>query len=66
MPKVCKICKAKRFIAKCYECKDTFCFDHIHGIQYCPDRMKETERVRDICDECQAKYGYVSLRDYKR
>lgn len=60
----CAICGTKRNytnpMAKCWECQKKYCFDHIFCGQV-KVGMKETEEVRDICDNCRDKCGYRSM-----
>ena len=58
----CHVCQTtQRYMnpmARCFECKKKFCYDHILGGMVCPS-MKENEEVRNICESC--KVGYHSL-----
>lgn len=47
-------------MAKCYECENYFCFDHIIALQVHP-KHKENEPVRDVCAKCKKKFGYKDL-----
>jgi len=57
----CAKCGSKQHytnpMAKCFECKKKYCFDHIWGIQV-NNKMKENDELRNICDECKKKHGY--------
>lgn len=68
-PTRCAKCKsAKSYgnpMAKCFECKKKFCYDHILGGQYHSKRMSENHELRDICDSCKDSFGYISLEDIK-
>jgi len=44
-------------IAKCWECKRDFCFDHIFGSQV-NNQMEENDPLRNICDKCRKLYRY--------
>jgi len=62
--KLCLICKSKRSytnpIAKCYECENDFCYNHILGGQV-NDKMKENDKIRDVCKKCKHKHSYHSV-----
>lgn len=47
-------------LAICFECKQKFCFDHIFGGQV-NAIMERNEEVRDICDNCKEKFGYINV-----
>lgn len=47
-------------IARCYECGQKFCFEHIWGGQV-NKKMKKDEEVRNICDDCHLSLNYQSL-----
>ena len=47
-------------MAKCWECGNKFCFNHINCLQV-NSKMKETDEVRHICDACKAEHGYNTL-----
>lgn len=59
--KQCSVCNSRQDYTnpacKCYECRLIFCYDHIHSLQV-NDKMGENDELRDICEECQKKYGY--------
>jgi hypothetical protein len=59
----CSKCKEKRTyhnpLAKCYECGKKFCFDHIWALQY--KKGQENQEVKDICEACKIKGGYITL-----
>jgi len=65
--KKCSVCNRKRAytnpIAKCYECQQTFCYDHIYGGQV-NKSMKDNEAIRDICSSCKQKYGYIHISNH--
>ena len=44
-------------MARCFECKKKFCFDHIYGGQF-KKGMKQNEEGRSICEECKKNKGY--------
>jgi len=49
-------------MARCFECKKNFCFDHI----FCgmiTKEMGQNEEIRDVCDECKRKLNYFSIDD---
>ena len=50
-------------LAKCDECGDKLCYDHINCLQF-KEGMKQTDELRDICDDCKAKHGYKHLNKY--
>ena len=60
----CNICNTPRSytnpMARCFECKNKFCFDHIYGGQL-NDTMTKSTTVRDICDSCKKKFKYESI-----
>jgi hypothetical protein len=60
----CHTCKSFRNywnpFAKCYECKKRFCYDCIFGGQIHP-KQKENETIRDVCDACKEKHGYINI-----
>ena len=47
-------------MAKCWECKRKFCFDHISCLQV-KDGMKQSDEVRNVCKECIEKHGYRTM-----
>lgn len=62
LPKVvCHKCQSKKSyrnpMAKCYECQNKFCFDHIDGAQH-KDGMSKNEEYRSVCDDCRKIHGY--------
>ena len=44
-------------IAKCFECKKYFCYDHIFQEQV-KDDMRPSDQLRGVCKRCQKKFGY--------
>jgi len=57
----CAKCKRKRShtnpMARCDECGKKFCYDHIQCMQF-KDGMRESDELRDICDDCKQLHGY--------
>lgn len=49
-------------MAKCWECKKKFCFDHIWGGQL-NNKMGENDEIRDICDNCKKVYKYKTINN---
>lgn len=47
-------------MAMCWECRNRFCYDHINCLQV-NSKMKETEEVRYVCDQCKKEHGYQTL-----
>ena len=64
----CAKCNKKRTylnpLAKCYKCGQKFCFDHINCLQV-NNKMKNTDELREICDECKYEHEYKHWDDYK-
>lgn len=62
--KKCTVCKCRRGytnpMAKCFECKKPFCFDHIHCLQH-KENMAENALLRDVCAKCIKKHGYKTI-----
>lgn len=60
----CSVCHTKKSytnpMAKCFECQQWFCYDHINGLQY-NNKMKKNEPIRDVCFECTKKFNYKTL-----
>lgn len=60
----CAKCDSRRSytnpMARCYECKKKFCYDHILGAQH-RKGMDENEQSRDICENCQKVHKYQSV-----
>jgi len=60
----CTICDRPRShtnpIAKCFECKKKFCFDHIYGGMI-NNTMDDNEEIRNICFECKDKHNYRDI-----
>jgi hypothetical protein len=60
----CSKCGSKKShtnpMARCWECKRKFCYDHIWGGQI-NDSMGQNEEIRDICDSCKKAKGYRNL-----
>ncbi len=66
-PRCFKCNKARRYenpLAKCWECKNKFCYNHINCLQV-NDTMKQTEEVRHICDKCKEEHRYRTLGNEK-
>ena len=61
---ICFVCKTTQRhtnpMARCFECKNKFCFSHIFGGQVCKS-MKENDEIRDVCAKCQKEFKYKSL-----
>jgi len=51
--------RASNHLAKCYECKKFFCYDHICGGMV-NHTMRDTERIRDVCEKCKEEFTYLS------
>ncbi len=51
-------------MAKCFQCKQKFCYDDINCLQF-KRGMKQTDELRDVCDACKAKHGYEHLHYYR-
>jgi len=47
-------------MAVCWECGNKFCYNHINCLQV-NSKMKETDEVRRVCDNCKAEHGYNTL-----
>lgn len=47
-------------MARCHECRQSFCFDHISCLQV-NDTMGQNEAVKNVCEVCIGKYGYRSI-----
>lgn len=64
--KICEICGSKRNyrnpMAKCYECKKNFCFDHITAGNV-NNKMLKGDEVRDVCEADVKKFNYYSILD---
>lgn len=63
--KCAKCHKVRRYqnpLARCWECKQKFCYNDINCLQV-NSTMKETDEVRNICDECKKNYRYQKLED---
>jgi len=60
----CAVCQSGRQytnpLAKCFECKKKFCFDHINGGQL-NKKMKSNETIRDVCADCVKKFNYYDI-----
>gem|GEM_PF-1614196 len=60
----CATCDSRRSytnpLARCWECKRKFCYDHIWGLQV-NGTMSQNEEVRNICDDCKKLKGYRNL-----
>jgi len=60
----CAECKSKKNscnpMARCFECKGNFCYEHIWGGQF-KESMRESDALRDICDLCRKEHGYGNL-----
>lgn len=52
-----KIRKYTNPMMKCWECKQTFCYDHI-WTGLLKEGMKKTEEFRHICERCKDKFNY--------
>jgi hypothetical protein len=65
----CKVCQRKSGngtpLSKCFDCKKKFCHEHIWGGQV-NAKMKENDPIRDLCNDCKKKGGYVHLKDWKK
>ena len=61
----CKKCNKAKYrlnpLARCYECKQKYCYDHIYGGQI-NDLMKDTDEVRNICEKCRELKNYQTLK----
>ena len=61
---VCFKCKSKQSygnpMARCGECREKFCFDHISALQF-KKGMKQNEELRKICDVDIKKHGYITI-----
>lgn len=61
----CKKCnKAKYYLnplARCYECKQKYCYDHIFSGQI-NNLMKDTDEIRNICDQCREVNNYQTIK----
>ena len=50
----------KNPMAICWECGNKFCYEHINYLQV-NSNMKETEKVRCVCDKCKKEHEYRIL-----
>ena len=60
----CFKCGSKRTytnpMARCFECKNKFCFDDLNSGQI-NSEMSKNDPIRDICDACRIKFKYQTL-----
>jgi len=60
----CAKCDSRRSytnpMARCYECKKKFCYDHISGLQV-NKSMKQNDEVRYVCGDCKISHEYKTL-----
>jgi len=66
MPRsTCSECRSKRSyrnpIAKCFECLQKFCYDHIWCMQV-KQGMANSDELRSVCEKCQNQHGYHTLQ----
>jgi len=61
---VCFKCQSKRSytnpMERCFECREKFCYDHIHCSQF-KDEMSSSDEFRSICEECKIKHKYLTV-----
>ena len=61
---ICAKCQSRRNscnpMDKCFECKQSFCYDHIECLQF-KNGMSESDELRSICGDCKKSFGYRTL-----
>lgn len=45
---------------KCWECKRSFCYDHIWA-GLIKEGMKKTEELRSVCERCKDRFDYKEI-----
>ena len=61
---VCFKCRSirsyKNPMGRCYECKNKFCYDHLHSLQF-KEGMSQSEELRSLCEKCKITHNYQTL-----
>ncbi|KKL98363.1 hypothetical protein LCGC14_1825150 [marine sediment metagenome] len=59
----CAECNSKQSstnpMARCYEDKKKYCYDHIYAGLYSEKRMRVDDELRNVCGACKEKWGYT-------